>query len=146
MAVLYTPEILRTALNLVDYPRLDAPGVTVNRRATPCGSQIIVDLNIDAQGAVKHIGMRVTACAFGQAAAAIMAQTAIGKNHTQLQAAHDAIARWLRDADASIPDWPGIAKLAPARAYPARHGAILLPFAAMCDALAMPASPEQHTA
>jgi len=37
--------------------------------------------------------------------------------------------------DATAPDWPDLALVAPARAYPARHGAMLLPWKAAAAAL-----------
>ncbi|MGB3320231.1 MAG: iron-sulfur cluster assembly scaffold protein, partial [Sphingopyxis granuli] len=46
-----------------------------------------------------------------------------------------AIAGWFA-GEGAAPDWPGFDLLAPARDYPARHGAILLPFDAAVAALA----------
>jgi hypothetical protein len=34
-----------------------------------------------------------------------------------------------------LPDWPGVEAIAAARDYPARHGAIMLPWTAARDAL-----------
>jgi len=44
------------------------------------------------------------------------------------------MAAWLGGAG-QMPDWPGLAAIAAARDYPARHGAILLPWRAALDAL-----------
>ncbi|QYU66279.1 hypothetical protein J4558_14920 [Leptolyngbya sp. 15MV] len=44
------------------------------------------------------------------------------------------IALWLSGAGPR-PDWPGLELLEPARAYPARHAAILLPWKAALAAL-----------
>ena len=41
---------------------------------------------------------------------------------------------WLA-GEAHQPDWPGLAPIEPARAYPARHGAMLLPWKAALAAL-----------
>ena len=41
---------------------------------------------------------------------------------------------WLA-GEAHPPDWPGLAPIEPARAYPARHGAMLLPWKAALAAL-----------
>jgi NifU-like protein involved in Fe-S cluster formation len=132
----YTPEILRTALNLAHYPLLDAPDVRVERRAVPCGSTIILDMKFNLQGTVIAMGAKVSACAFGQASAAIMAMSNMGKDREFLELTHAALAVWLRDLAAPLPDWPGIEILAPARVSTARHGAILLPFAAAAEAFA----------
>jgi hypothetical protein len=45
------------------------------------------------------------------------------------------IEAWLSTADAPLPDWPGLSAIAAARSYPARHGAILLPWKAAMAAL-----------
>jgi NifU-like protein involved in Fe-S cluster formation len=41
---------------------------------------------------------------------------------------------WLDD-EGPAPDWPDLTLVAPARAYPARHGAMLLPWKAAAAAL-----------
>ncbi len=140
MATLYTQDILRSAIILADFPLLDMPMLRVEQRAKPCGSQIILDMNIDVHNTVNAIGMHVTACAFGQASAAVLAQSVLGKNREQLEQAHAALVLWLRDPAAPAPDWPRIEQLEPARAHPARHSAIALPFAAAIDALSQTAS------
>ncbi|MGB3802536.1 MAG: iron-sulfur cluster assembly scaffold protein, partial [Sphingopyxis granuli] len=58
-----------------------------------------------------------------------------GRSLADLRAARDAIAGWFA-GEGAAPDWPGFDLLAPARDYPARHGAILLPFDAAVAALA----------
>jgi hypothetical protein len=45
-----------------------------------------------------------------------------------------ALTAWLAGS-AGLPEWPGIEAIVPARDYPARHGAIMLPWTAACDAL-----------
>jgi NifU-like protein involved in Fe-S cluster formation len=135
MSPLYTPEILHLAVSLAQFGRLPAPDCTIERTARPCGSSIILDLSFNSQAIVNEIGMHISACAFGQAAAAILARGIVGRDAGQLLAARDALALWLHDAAAPMPDWPHIEMLAAARAHPARHGAILLPFAAAADVM-----------
>ena len=53
---------------------------------------------------------------------------------TNVHAARDAIAGWFA-GEADFPDWPGFDLLAAARDYPARHGAILLPFRTLVAAI-----------
>lgn len=48
--------------------------------------------------------------------------------------ARGAIEGWLESGQ-NLPDWPGFGSLSAARAYPARHGAILLAWDAALDAL-----------
>ncbi|MFC3214525.1 hypothetical protein [Novosphingobium panipatense] len=49
--------------------------------------------------------------------------------------ARDAVARWLA-GDGDLPQWPGLEIIGPARAYAARHGAVLLPWDAAVRAFA----------
>ena len=79
--------------------------------------------------------MRPHACAVGQAAAALFAQSAEGRNAAELAESCVLLTAWLA-GEGDVPDWPGIALLEPARAYPARHAAILLAWEAALVALA----------
>ncbi len=128
-APLYNREILALAVALAEFPRLDAPTRSGELRAPLCGSRVHLDLAMRADGRVARAGLMVEACALGQAAATLFARGAGGRDAADLAAMHAAVAAWLSGASDAAPDWPGIALLAPARAYPARHAAILLPFA-----------------
>jgi hypothetical protein len=46
--------------------------------------------------------------------------------------------RWLA-GEGDLPAWSGIGALAPARDHPGRHGALLLPWKAACEALSQAA-------
>ncbi|UVO53447.1 iron-sulfur cluster assembly scaffold protein [Sphingomonas sp. SUN039] len=135
-APLYTLDVLRLAAATGDFPPLVSPDATAERRATTCGSRVTVGLTFDADGRVDTYGHSVNACALGQAAATIFGRGVAGRHGAALVAARDAFALWLIEPDAPAPDWPGIEVLAPARAYPARHGAMRLPFEAAADAAA----------
>jgi NifU-like protein involved in Fe-S cluster formation len=130
----YTNALLQMALNLADYLPLDAPHIRVERRAVPCGSTIILDMKFDHKGIVNAVGMKVSACAFGQASAAIMAKNIIGKGKADIDRIVCDLYAWLADENVPLPDWPDMDMLVPARPYPARHGAILLPFQAAAQA------------
>ena len=131
---LYTRELLGLAVALADYP-LDA-GLPYHgsARSRSCGSTLEAGLALDPQGRVQRLGLRVRACAVGQAAAALFAQGVRGRQAAEIGAAHAAIARWLAQGG-EPPDWPGMAALAEARGFPGRHGAIMLPWTAALDAL-----------
>ena len=131
---LYTLDVLRLAAATADYPRLASPDACAQRRAMICGSTITIDLSFDADGRVMAYGHEVRACALGQAAATIFARAVVGLGAAELTAARDSLALWLANGDAPMPDWPQIGLLARARAYPARHGAIRLPFEAVVEA------------
>lgn len=133
-APLYTTEILRLAAAALDR-RLAAPMASVEKRSPICGSRVTVDVALDAAGRVADVGLQVRACALGQAAAALMAAHAGGRSVAELAAARDALAAWLAGSD-EMPDWPGIAVLAPARPHHARHASIRLAFEAVAEAAA----------
>ena len=131
---LYTPELLALAVALADYPAGPSLPLHGQARSKSCGSTLALDIGLDADGRIETLGLQVRACAVGQAAAAIFARAAPGRTSEDVQAAHAALTEWLAGAGA-LPDWPGLAAIAPARAFPARHGAIMLPWTAARDAL-----------
>lgn len=131
---LYTPEILGAAMELTGFPMDDALPLRGSARSRSCGSTIDIALALDADGSIATVGIRPHACAVGQAAAALFARGAAGRSAADIRTARAALAAWLADGGA-LPDWPGIALVEPARAYPARHGAILLAWDAAIDAL-----------
>lgn len=134
MSGLYNRDILSLAVATADYPPIPAARHHASARAPLCGSAIIVDIDSDADGRVARVGLHVEACALGQASAALLARHAPGRAITDLRCARDGIAAWFA-GEGDCPDWPGFDLLAPARDYPARHGAILLPFDAALVAL-----------
>lgn len=134
MATLYTPAILALATSLATWPWDAALSLRGEARSASCGSTLRLGLAVDAGGAITRIGMLPRACAIGQAAAAIFAARALGLTAADIGRSRDAIARWLA-GEGALPDWPGLDAIALARHYPARHGAILLPWRAAGAAL-----------
>lgn len=132
---LYTPEMLALATRLGEFRWDDALPLRGEARSRSCGSRIELALAIDRGGRISALGLRPHACAVGQAAAALFAQSAHGRTAADLAENCVALNAWLV-GEADIPDWPGIAVLEPARAYPARHAAILLAWEAALVALA----------
>ncbi len=125
---LYSPEILRLAMIAGAHPRLAAPDASVSARTPVCGSSITTDIAMDADGRVAAVGFDLSACAFGQAAAGLFAQGAVGRTAEQLALAAEGLAAWLAGYRAVPPDWPEMEALVPARQRSARHEAILLAF------------------
>jgi NifU-like protein involved in Fe-S cluster formation len=97
---------------------------------------VTVDIVLDGEGRVAAIGQEVRACALGQASAALMGAGALGRLALELAAARDALAAYLAGGRDDPGDWPGLAVLAGARPYPARHASILLAFEAAAEAAA----------
>ncbi|WP_394269068.1 iron-sulfur cluster assembly scaffold protein [Qipengyuania sp.] len=132
--MLYTREMLALAVELADYPfDVEAP-LVAEARSRSCGGVLKLSARPDTQGRLRNIGLAAATCAVGQAAAAIFARHADGTGAADLSQAARDIAAWL-EGSGPQPEWPGLGVLAPARDYPARHGAILLPWKAALDAL-----------
>jgi NifU-like protein involved in Fe-S cluster formation len=131
---LYTPELLALTLRLAEYPWAEDSTLTGDARSKSCGSTLALALELDANDRIARLGIRARACAVGQASAAIFADAATGLDRAAIEAARDEMAAWLAGTG-PLPDWPGIAMLEPARAYPARHGAMMLPWEAAAAAL-----------
>jgi NifU-like protein involved in Fe-S cluster formation len=134
---LYTPELLALAVALADYPSDPALPLHGHARSKSCGSTLAIDIGLSGERAIEALGLQVRACAVGQAAAAIFARAAKGCTLAEIETTHAALGEWLTGAS-GLPDWPGLAAIAPARGFPARHGAIMLPWTAARDALSTP--------
>ena len=128
---LYTRDILRLAASVAPCEPLARTDGAAELRSPTCGSKIAVAVMIE-DGRIAAMSQKVEACAFGQAAAALMAAAAPGCNLTQTRAMLAAAEAWLAGDDAAAPH---LAALAPARTRPGRHGAILLPFRALVAAV-----------
>ena len=131
---LYTTEILRLAASLDDPQTLEREDGRAELKSPTCGSRVSLAVQLDEHRRVHRISMKVQACAFGQASAALLAKHSRGKTHAQVSDAMLALSHWLAEEHPE-PDWPGIVALAPARARRGRHGAILLPFRALLAAI-----------
>lgn len=138
-AALYTPELLGLALELAHYPLSDDLPVRAEARARLCGSRAEIGLALSQDGTISRAGARMTACAMGQAAAAVFLRSAPGNDAKKLAAALAQLESWLGDKG-EAPSWPDVAILAPARDHPARHAAMLLPWKAALAALSNPVS------
>lgn len=137
--VLYTPEVLALTTALAAYRLDDALTLRSEARSRSCGSTLILGWALDADNRVERVGIRSQACAIGQASAAIFAQAAVGRTGQEIAATAQAVTRWVA-GEGERPDWPGLATIAPARDYPGRHGALLLPWNAALQLLSYNAS------
>lgn len=135
-SALYNREILRLAASIPHHRRLVAPDASADKRSPTCGSRVIADVRLDEEGVIAELGLDVSACALGQASAALMAAEATGRTPAEMVQATQCLRAWLADLQGEAePDfWPGLAVLAPARSYPARHPSILLAFEAVSEA------------
>jgi NifU-like protein involved in Fe-S cluster formation len=135
-SALYNRDILRLAASLVAGDRLDNPDGSAESRSPICGSRIQADVALAADGTISAIALRANACALGQASAAILRANAVGSDLDAISVLRCGVADGLT-GKAAMPDrWPELALLAPAKDYPSRHAAILLPYDALLSAAA----------
>lgn len=130
---LYTREILRLAASIPGQRSFAEIGDAALVRSATCGSRVAMRVDLDDGGNVTAIEQAVEACAFGQAAAALVGMHGIGMSRNEAVAALAKVERWL-DGESDEP-WPDLYLLEPARARRGRHGAILLPFRALVTAI-----------
>lgn len=132
---LYNAAILRLKLAGEAAHRLPAPHGTAVRVSPVCGSKIIADVSITAEGRIAAVGLDASkACTLGQASAAVVIERAAGMDAAALAATRAALADFLGGRAEQAPD--GWAMFAPASAHRARHPSILLPIDAVAAALA----------
>jgi NifU-like protein involved in Fe-S cluster formation len=132
---LYSDRLLQAAGNLPAALRLDAPSGTGRRSSKVCGSEVEVDLLVEA-GVVAGHALRVKACALGQASSSLLSEALDGSATEELRALQPVMEAMLRQ-DGPPPGgrFAHLAALQPIRAYPARHASTLLIFGAVVDAL-----------
>ena len=95
-----------------------------------------VDLDV-ADGVVSRFGQDVKACALGQASAAVLASSVLGRSRAELDTARDQLRAMLKSGG-DVPDAPfdGLEVLKPAADFKNRHASILLAFDAASEAMA----------
>jgi NifU-like protein involved in Fe-S cluster formation len=128
---LYSRDILRLAMELPHDDRLSAPTGSATHRSALCGSEMTVDVAVD-KGVIEAVAIRANACALGQASASLLRRWAIGKSIGETQNMAQQVGAALDGLGAMPAEYE---VLAYAIDYPARHGAILLPFVTLLAAV-----------
>lgn len=131
----YTREILRLAASIPYLEPFDELDEATERRSPTCGSRMRVAVELDWAGRIKRLRQAVEACAYGQAAAALMGGHAMGRSAEEVDEALTELEAWLAGEGEVPAAWPGLEALAPALARKGRHGAILLPFRTLLAAI-----------
>ncbi|HEX9805660.1 MAG TPA: iron-sulfur cluster assembly scaffold protein [Alteraurantiacibacter sp.] len=131
---LYTPELLGWTVRLAAYRLAEDLPLAGEARSPSCGSTLSLTLDTDDRGAISAIGMRVSACAIGQASAAVFAEHAVGRDAEEIASSLAEMEAWVA-GEGALPGWPDLKVIAPARDFPGRHGAMLLPWKAALAAL-----------
>lgn len=134
-APLYTPQILRLAAELAPAHGLERCDGRAELRSPTCGSTVATSVMMAEDSTVAGLSQLVRACAFGQAAAALVERGAIGSSAAEVELAMAQLSDWLAGKREEPGSWPGLNVIAPARSKTARHGAILLPFRALLAAI-----------
>jgi NifU-like protein involved in Fe-S cluster formation len=134
-ATLYNHDILRLATSLVPDDHLKNPIGNAEKRSPLCGSRIYAEVAVDDGGMITDIALRASACAMGQASAAILRENARGHHLHDVVIIRAGIANALADKGIMPDIWQQLELLTPARDYKARHAAILLPYDALIAAL-----------
>ena len=132
-APLYTVEILRLAGSLPDPEPLERVDGAAELRSPTCGSTVRTEVQMDGE-VVAGLSQQVRACAFGQAAATMVAGHAVGKSRDDVAEALAGLSEWLEGGRDDPGGW-GLEALAPARSRASRHGAIVLPLRALLAAI-----------
>ena len=119
---IYNARILDLAGNLPRVGRLPEAHGTATAHSKLCGSTVIVDVALDADGRVADFAHDVKACALGQASSSIMARNVVGADAAELRGLRDRMRAMLKQNGAP-PDgrWADCAVLEPVRDYKARH-------------------------
>jgi NifU-like protein involved in Fe-S cluster formation len=128
----YTVDILRLAASLPPFEPLPGASGAAEKRSVTCGSTIHAEVRVDDEGRVVELRQRVSACAFGQASAALTQGAVAGQSIDDLQALREGLSDWL---GGRIEDSGPFAPLEPARDSRARHSAMLLPLDAVIAAV-----------
>ncbi len=131
----YTREILRLAASIPYLEPFEELEGATERRSPTCGSRMSVAVELDWADRIVRLRQAVEACAYGQAAAALMGGHAMARNAEEVGAALTELEAWLAGSGGVPTAWPGLEVLAPARSRKGRHGAILLPFRTLLAAI-----------
>ncbi|MBB3763299.1 iron-sulfur cluster assembly scaffold protein [Sphingomicrobium lutaoense] len=123
----YTRDILRLAASIPHLEPIADPQGRREMRSRTCGARMAAQYRIE-EGKLAALGLEVEACAFGQAAANLMARHALGSDVAMVRQAAKGLEAWLKGEAAEPQGWPELERLSPARHLAGRHEAMMLPF------------------
>ena len=135
-SALYNRDILRLAASLVAGDRLERADGVAEVRSPICGSRIQAEVALTHDGHIAAVALRANACALGQASAAILRANAPNVDLSTIAQLRQGVADALGGKSDMPHLWPDLVFLTPARDYPSRHAAILLPYDAVLAAAA----------
>ncbi len=131
---LYSGRILELAAEIPHAERLADPQASVKKRSPLCGSTVTVDMDVE-DGRVVRFGQDVKACALGQASAAVVGGSILGRTREEVERARDELRAMLKnDGPPPASPFDGLEVLLPARDYKNRHASIMLSLDAASEA------------
>ncbi len=133
-ATLYNRDILRLAASLVPDDRLESADGTAEARAPLCGSRIQAEVAFNSDDKISALAFRASACALGQASAAILRANAVGTSIDTIVTIRSQISEMLTAGGPPPQIWRDLVLLSPAKDYVSRHATILLPYDALLAA------------
>ncbi|MSP82850.1 MAG: iron-sulfur cluster assembly scaffold protein [Alphaproteobacteria bacterium] len=131
---LYQAAILDLARQGAAATRLPHADATATVDNPLCGDRTTVDVTL-AGGRIANIGYKTRGCALCQAAAALLATTAIGLDAPAIAVGTAAVTASLQDKGPDpMSPWEGFGIFTPVRRHPSRRSCVLLPFEALAKA------------
>src|SRR5687768_8918397 len=103
----YTREILRLAASIPYLEPFEELAGATELRSKTCGSRMRMAVELDWADRVVRIRQAVEACAYGQAAAALMGGHAMGRSAEEVEAALAELEAWLAGNGELPSAWPG---------------------------------------
>lgn len=131
----YNREILRLAASIPYLEPFEELESATEVRSKTCGSRMRMAVELDWADRIVRLRQWVEACAYGQAAAALLGGHAMGRSAEEVKAALAELEAWLAGNGEIPASWPGFEVLEPALSRKGRHGAILLPFRTLLAAI-----------
>ena len=86
---LYSQELLGMATELAQFPLKGNWDSIVEVRSKTCGSTLQLGISLNQHNELSNLGFSVSACAFGQAAGALFARSALGLTAKKCQQRFD---------------------------------------------------------
>lgn len=134
LAQLYESRVRDWARKVRNDARLAPADLTVSRTSPLCGSTLALDIRHEGE-VVTALGYRARACTLGMASTAVVAARAPGLSFGEIAETGARLAALLAGEDVVFADhWAELGMFTAARAFPTRHGSIMLPFDALAEA------------
>lgn len=131
---LYQARVRDWARKVRNDARLVPADLTVSRTSPLCGSTLALDIRHE-ENVVTALGYRARACTLGMASTAVVVAKAPGRRLAEIGEAGAQLAALLAGENVVFTDhWEELGMFTAARAFPTRHGSIMLPFDALAEA------------